>query len=74
MNAGNGTLNIAIHNADPGMIQMKVLDMMGRVVLKESFNSGTGDINHSIQLNKGSYVLMLVNSKAETISYKIIAD
>ena len=74
VNAGAGIINAAIHNASAGMIQLKVVDMMGREVLKESFNSGTGNITHSIQLNKGTYVLMLVNSTGQTISTKIIAD
>ena len=32
VNAGGGILNIAIHNADGGLMQMKVVDMMGREV------------------------------------------
>ena len=74
VNAGGGILNIAIHNADGGLMQMKVVDMMGREVLSRSFNSGNGNINQSIQLQKGTYVLVLVNSHGETISTKIIAD
>ncbi|MEP7164495.1 MAG: metallophosphoesterase [Ferruginibacter sp.] len=74
VNTGGGALNIAIHNASAGLVNMKVVDMMGREVLKETFNSASGDITHTIQLNKGTYVLMLVNSTGQTINTKIIAD
>lgn len=74
VNAGNGTMNIAIRNTVPGMVHMKIVDMMGREVLTTSFNSGTGNIARSIQLNKGIYVLLLVNGAGQTINAKIMAD
>ena len=74
VNAGTGLLNVAIHNAVGGMVQLKVVDMIGREILKESVNSGNGNVTHTLQLTKGTYVLVLVNSKGETISTKIIAD
>jgi len=74
VNAGNGVINIGIHNDEGGMIQLKVVDMLGREVLLRSVNSGSGNVTQSIQLPKGSYVLVLTNSHGETISTKIIAD
>jgi hypothetical protein len=74
VNAGGGIINVAIHNAEAGMIQLKVVDMMGREVLKETFNSGNGNTTHNIQLNQGTYVLVLANSRGQSISTKIIAD
>jgi hypothetical protein len=74
LSAGNGVLNIAMHNAAVGMIQMRVIDMMGREVLRENINSATGDFTHTIHLNKGTYVLVLVNSKGQALNTKIIAD
>ncbi len=74
VNAGNGKINMAIHNAVSGMIQMRVIEMTGKEILKESFSSGSGNITHSIQLNKGAYVLLLTNRTGQTISTKIMAD
>ncbi len=74
LNAGNGVMNIAMHNTSGGIIQMRVIDMMGREVLRETINPVTGDITHTIQLNKGAYVLMLVNGNGQVINSKIIAD
>ena len=74
INAGSGTLNIAIHNAAPGMIQMKIADMMGREVMNGSFNAPGGNITRTIHLNKGTYVLMLFNSNGQVINTKIIAE
>jgi predicted MPP superfamily phosphohydrolase len=74
VNMGAGLISIGIHNPGAGMIQLKVIDITGKDILHESFNSGSGDITHSVQLRKGIYVLLLVNSKGETISSKIISD
>ena len=74
LNAGNGIVNIAIHNTAGGLVQMKVVDMMGREILSRSLNSGNGNISQSVQLQKGTYVLVLTNSHGENISTKIIAD
>jgi len=74
VNSGNGTMSIAIHNAVPGIIQMKVFDITGRVVLSESLDSSTTNIIKSIYLNKGVYVLKLVNDRGETFTSKLLAD
>jgi len=74
INAGQGKINLAIHNTGGGLLQMKVIDMMGREILTRSVNSGNADVSQDLQLQKGTYVLKLVNSSGETISNKIIAD
>lgn len=74
VNAGNGNMIIAIHNALPGIVQMKVFDITGRVVLSDSLNSDTGNITKSIYLNKGVYVLKLVNDSGVTFTSKLYAD
>jgi hypothetical protein len=74
VNTAPGLINVTIHNANGGLLQMKVVDMLGREVLSRSFSSGTNNISQSIQLQKGTYVLILANNNGEKISTKIIAD
>lgn len=69
-----GTVNLIIYNAGVGTIHMKVIDMMGKEVYTKAFASGTGNAYQSFQLQKGTYVLVLVNSKGETIRRKIVTD
>ncbi len=74
MNVGNGVVNIAIHNAMAGVVSLKVTDLSGRTILTRVFNNSVTDFTQGIQLQKGNYAIVLVNSKAEKISTKILVD
>ncbi|MBS1734204.1 MAG: metallophosphoesterase [Bacteroidetes bacterium] len=74
MNIGNGMVNIAIHNSTTGTVSLKVTDLSGRTVLAKVFNNSTTDFTEGIRLQKGNYAIVLMNSKAEKISTKILVD
>ena len=72
INTGHGAINIAVRNTAAGPVQMKIIDILGREILAGSFNPGTG--SQSIQLQKGTYVLVVIAGNGQRISTKVIAD
>jgi predicted MPP superfamily phosphohydrolase len=70
-NMGSNTINAKINTEKNDQINMKVVDMMGREVLQESFTINAGVNTKNIRLQNGMYVVVMSNSKGEKISTKI---
>jgi hypothetical protein len=51
---------------------MKVIDLGGKEILKETFSVNNGGVIKDIYLNNGLYILLLSNDEGEMKSYKII--
>jgi hypothetical protein len=72
LNNGNGQISVAVKHTNATMISMKVVDLVGKEILQESFSVNNGGAVRDIYLNRGVYILVLMNNKQERISNKII--
>jgi hypothetical protein len=72
LNNGNGQISVAVKHTNATMISMKVVDLVGKEILQESFSVNNGGAVRDIYLNRGVYILVLINNKQERISNKII--
>ncbi len=73
-NNGNGQISVAIHSVKAAHINMKVVDILGKEVLQESFSVNNGGGTKNLYLNSGVYVLVLINDNGEKISNKVIVQ
>jgi hypothetical protein len=74
LNNGQGKVNVAIHSIKSTNLSMRVIDMMGKEIVQESFSVTGGGGNKSLNLKSGVYVLVLVNDSGERINTKIIVQ
>ena len=72
LNRGNGHTGVAIKTTETGNIQMTVVDMLGKEILKESFSVSSSGAVKNITLKTGVYIIVVINSDGERISNKII--
>ena len=73
-NKGNGQVSVAIHSSNATNISMRVVDIMGKEILQETFSVNSGGGTRNLYLNPGVYILVLVNDNGEKISNKIIVQ
>jgi predicted MPP superfamily phosphohydrolase len=71
-NNGSGQISVAIHSKDATNINIRVIDILGKEILQESFSVNSGGGIKNLKLNSGVYILVLLNDKGERISTKII--
>jgi Calcineurin-like phosphoesterase len=72
LNNGNGQVRVVVKHTNATMISMKVVDLVGKEILQQSFSVNNGGAVRDIYLNRGIYILVLTNSRQERISNKII--
>ena len=72
LNNGNGQISVVIHSTKATQIKLKVVDMLGKEILQETFSVNNGGGIKNLYLNSGVYILMLINDKGEKLSTKII--
>lgn len=70
-NNGNGQISVAIRSVNAANIKMRVIDMLGKNVLQETFSVNSGSGIKNLYLKPGVYVLVLFNDNGERISNKI---
>ncbi|MGB4844998.1 MAG: metallophosphoesterase [Ferruginibacter sp.] len=71
-NNGNGKISVVLNSQNTSQVAMKVIDMLGKEILTESFKVNTGSTVKNLNLNSGVYVLVLINSNGEKLTDKII--
>ncbi len=72
LNNGGGQVGVTMHSTNATNINMKVIDILGKEILNESFSVNSGGGTKTLYLNSGVYVLVLMNGKGDKISNKII--
>ena len=72
LNGGNEHLTVAIKTNKPAKVQLAIIDLLGKEILKESFSVGNGGTVKNMSLKKGVYVLMVTNDAGGRISNKVI--
>lgn len=72
LNKGNGQVNLLIHIAKAGNIKLRVVDILGKEIIQETFYVDNSGCIKNLYLNPGVYVLVMINEKGERISNKII--
>jgi hypothetical protein len=75
-NPSKGTVNIQFSLAKPIDTEVRITNMLGKILFEEKLKDFSGEYNKSINLNeysKGTYLLQIVQGK-KAISRKIIVD
>ena len=67
---GAGRLRLSILNAAEGLVNMRIMDVSGREVMKETFSMEFIK-EKEITLQPGIYILLMINIKGEKVSNKI---
>ena len=73
-NNGNGKISVVINSLTATQVAMKVVDVLGKDVLSESFKINGGNTIKNLNLKTGVYVLALINDKDEKLTNKIIVQ
>ena len=73
-NKGRGQVTVSIHSTKADVINIKVVDILGKEILQENFSVNSGGGTKELNLNPGIYVLVLTNDKRERITNKIIVQ
>ncbi len=74
LNNGNGHLGIVIKTTRSSNIQFKVVDMLGKEILDDSFFVGSDGVIKSINLKTGVYIIVVTNDRGERISNKVVVQ
>ncbi len=76
-NPANHYINISMDNALDGKIEMVVMDISGRIVLKEHFNKAGVEFQYRMdcsKLNSGNYTISFVHQNKTIGSAKIVVQ
>ncbi len=75
VNASSNNLNIIVNSSKDNNISVRVIDMQGKEIVKESFSmqAGSSTTRH-LQLQPGVYVVVLTNNSGDRISNKVIVQ
>ena len=74
LNNANGQIGIVIKTTKPANMQLKVVDMLGKEILKESFSVSSNGTVKSINLKTGVYIIVVSNDSGERISNKVVVQ
>lgn len=74
LNNGNGQISIAIKTAKSTNVQLKIVDLLGKEILKESFAVSSNGTVKSINLKTGIYIIVVTNDSGERISNKVVVQ
>lgn len=72
LNNGTGQVGVVIKSTRATTVSLKMVDMMGKEILEESFPVNNGGAVKNLSLNTGVYILVLLNDKGQRIGNKII--
>ena len=74
LNSGNGHIGIAIKTTKSAIVQLAIVDMIGKEILKESFSVSSGATVKSINLKTGAYIIVITKDTGERISNKVFVQ
>lgn len=74
LNNGNGLISVVVYSAMSTQINLKVVDILGKEILRETFSVNSGGGVKNLNLNPGVFILVMNNSKGERIANKIIVQ
>ena len=74
LNNGHGQISLAVKTAKPSNIYLKVVDLLGKEILSESFSVNSGGTVRDLKLNTGVYIIVLINDGGERISNKVVVQ
>ena len=74
LNNGYGQISLAVKTAKPSNIYLKVVDLLGKEILSESFSVNSGGTVRDLKLNPGVYIIVLINDGGERISNKVVVQ
>ena len=74
LNSGNGHIGVAIKTTKAANLQLAVVDMLGKEIMKESFSVGSGGAVKNINLKTGTYIIVITNDAGERISNKVVVQ
>lgn len=74
LNNGNGQVGIVIKTTRSSNIQFKVVDMLGKEILDESFFVSSDGVIKSINLKTGVYIIVATNDSGERFSNKVVVQ
>lgn len=72
INYGNGLTGVAINTTKADHMQLTVIDMLGREVLKEAFTVNSSGTIKKISLKTGTYIIVVSNAYGERMSNKVM--
>ena len=74
LNNGNGQISMVIKTAKAVHVQMKIVDLLGKEILKEYFSVNSNGMVKSIHLKMGVYIIVVTNNSGERISNKVVVQ
>jgi len=74
LNKGNGQVGVAIKTTRATNVQLVVVDMLGKEILKESFAAAGGGAVKNINLKTGAYIIVVTNDAGERSSNKVVVQ
>ena len=74
VNVATNKINLIINTTKEEPYYLQVVDLAGKTILKDNFKLPIGTSTKILTLKAGSYVVKVVNDKAENISQKIIVQ
>ena len=74
LNNGNGQISMVIKTAKAAHVQMKVVDLLGKQILKEYFFVNSNGMVKRIHLKTGVYIIVVTNDFGERISNKVVVQ
>jgi hypothetical protein len=72
VNVSRGNIKLVISSEKSDNINTKLINVLGELVLAQSFTVNPGNNTRELQLQPGVYILTLVNSSGQKINNKII--
>ncbi|HNJ95531.1 MAG TPA: T9SS type A sorting domain-containing protein, partial [Ferruginibacter sp.] len=72
LNNGTGQARLVVRSARSAIVNMKVIDLLGKEIANESFAVSNGGMVKDLKLRSGVYVLVLMNDSGQQISKKVI--
>ena len=74
VNNGQGQISVAVKTAMPAAIYLKVVDLLGKEILSESFSVNSGGAVKNLHLSPGVYIIVLINDGGDRISNKVVVQ
>lgn len=74
INKGKGQISTVIKTARSAHVQLKVVDLLGKEILTESFSVNSEGMVKSINLKTGFYIIVVTNDSGERIVNKVVVQ
>ncbi len=74
INVAPSKVSLTINSVKEDQYYLQVIDLLGKVILKDNFKLPTGVSKKELQLKAGGYVIKVTNDKGENLSQKLIVQ